>query len=341
MKPGSNKKGQKKYSALVDLKPFIIFAGIILLLVTLFLTIHLKLWEKNLVPYTILCLIAGLCYEGKRLTDMWQTFFLILLTSYILSFISFAPGKYEYEYQLENHIKIWSYYFIFIFTIISIGFHKDKIIPNLTEGITFIQTMAIIYWIIDYGFVNYNSFIVKILIAIGTLFSIFSLLNAFTTINLSRTHKLVLSIWSSVIMMLFSVDNVYSVYHNDALNPALTITDKLYFGLQYFVLGICTIYMAQNLIMVIGFLPGKTTFFNSEYFENIRELAKDHISRYSDIQIKLSETLICLALTILVFSLNYVFKIIPRNTAIWIVFVIVPFIINRYNYYRNQKIAIT
>lgn len=289
--------------------------------------------EKRLIPISVFALIAGVLFEGKRLVGKWKALIYMVISSFSLSFVSFLPGKHEHHYNFDLHIEFWPYSFILIFLLISLCRNEKNIIPRLSEGNTLIQSLAIIYWIIDLGIISLGNGFILALLAIGSLFSIFSIVNALTDLPLTKNSRFILSLWSSIIMMFFAIDNIIRVYQNDAIETVSSLSIGLYIGFQYFLLGISSIYFLQNLFMVIGFLPGKTTFFNKQYFEDIKELKKKHIDRYSACQCNKIHSFFCIVLACTFFSVNYYYRLIPRNMAIWILFLIVPYFINIYEYF--------
>jgi len=286
---------------------------------------------------SVLAIIAGVIFEGKRLSDKWSTVLLTTLGSFVFSFVTFIPGKLDHEYNWESHIEIWPYWFIFIFAISSIVLFNDKVVPKLTEGITLLQSLAVFYWVVDYGFVSTNNRFMELLMVIGLIFSFYSLFHAFTYTDLTRTSRLTLSIWSSVIMFLFASDNIYRVFQNDQIENATDITQGTYVALQFFLLGVSSIYMVQNFMMVIGFLPGKGSFFNDKYFRDLKDLKGEHIARYSDRQVSIFHSLFCVIFAGSIFALNYRYQILPRNVAIWIVFVIFPYILMAYSVSSGRR----
>ena len=327
----------KQKSSIGFKKPPVLVAGLFIFAIVILVITFTKYSEKKLIPLTVIALVAGVVYENHRLTEKWSTTLYNAFYSFLLSFLAFCPGKHEHDYNLENHIQFWPYSFIIIFIIIGITFNKDKIIPKLTEGITLLQSIAIIYWLIDYGFIGTNNIFVIILLAIGLLFSIFSIFNAFSYITLSSTTRFILSLWSSIIMVLFAADNIYRVYQNELIENTTSLTQGLFIGLQYFVLGVCSIYIVQNFLMLVEFLPGKRRFFNEDYFMEVKALKNDHIKRFSDIQINKLDSLLCIVLVGSVFCLNYYLRLLPRNVAIWVVFITFPYIILIYKYLRSVK----
>ena len=337
MKTKKTTSVKRKTSKGFDLKPFLIVIGLLIIGMTIYIGFRMNNSGRRLIPLSVLALIAGVFFESKRLTEKWLPVLFTALGSFIFSFIAFLPGKREHIYNFENHIEMWPYTFFFIFIIFSIIDHKDKVIPKLTEGITLLQSIAVIYWVIDYGFVDNDNLFLKSLMVVGLLFSLYSVFHAFTHTILSRTSRFTLSIWSSIIMLLFAADNIYRVYQNEQIENTADLTHGLYIGLQYFLLGISAIYIVQNFIMLTGFLPGKETFFNAQYYRDLKELKSDHIKRYSDRQVSILHSFFCVLFTGTLFFLNYHYQILPRHIAIWTVFVIFPFILILYDYAAGKK----
>jgi hypothetical protein len=315
----------------------LITIGICILAFTIYIGYRTSISNKHLIPISVIAIIAGVIFEGKRLSDKWYIVVLIALISFILSFLAFIPGKKEYFYNFDRHIELFPYYFIVLFALISIIFHGKKVIPKLTEGITLLQSIAVIYWVIDYGFITSTNLVLKTLMNIGIAFSLYTIFHAFTHTVLSRTSRLTLSIWSSIIMFLFATDNIYRVYQYEPIENTSSISQGLYTGLQFFLLGVSCIYSIQNFIMLMGFIPGKSTFFNKQYFRDIKELKNDHIQRYSDKQVSILNSFFCVLFTGIVFGLNYQFQLLPRNIAIWIVFVSFPLILYIYDFMRSRN----
>jgi hypothetical protein len=322
----------KKKAAGFDLKPVMLVIGIILVPVSILLIYRVGNSSERLIPIGVVAVIVGAILESYRLLRKIKPVILSALGSFILSFFIFLPGKHESVYNLDNHLISWPYCFLFIFLIFSMVMNKDKLIPRLTEGITLVQSIAILYWAIDYGFFSSSTFVVKILLIIGILFSVVSIINAFTNIRLTKGMRLTLSIWSSIIMIAFAIDYIISVYKNGQVENAFLLNDKIYIFISYFLLGISSVYILQNTFLVIGYLPGKQEFFNKEYFARINELTSDHLKRYSDSQMGILLASLCFILVSIIFFINYSLKFIPTNTAIWAIF----FVFNTIIYYADQ-----
>lgn len=281
---------------------------------------------------SVVALIAGVVFENKKVMEKWSAVLWTALGSLIFSFFIFLPGKREQVYNFDSHLELWPYAFIFFFTIISISLHQEKVTARLTEGITLLQSVAVLYWVWDYGLMTRDSSFLKVVIVAGLALSLFSFVHAFSRRTLSRTSRLTLSIWSSFIMALFAVDNIYRIYQNEQIEATTDLISGAYIALQYFLLGVSSIYIAQNLYMLISFLPGKERFFNAEYFKDLREVKDAHIKRYSATQVDIKHALFCFFFAATAFALNYYFQLLPPHLAIWIVFLIFPYMLALYDY---------
>ncbi|MBE8724101.1 hypothetical protein C4F50_04000 [Flavobacterium sp. KB82] len=299
---------------------------------------------SHLIPVNIIALMAGVIFESKRITSRW---ILVVIIGFVSFFIAFAFLNFVNNADTHNRqgitvvfnysIQIWPPIFLVLYFIFSLLFYKYRIIPKLTEGITLLQSIAVIYWVVDSGLISTDNIFIQILLVIGLLFSLYSIFHAFTKTHLSDTHKLTLSIWSSIIMFLFALDNLHFIDQAEPVESIENLLQILYLGLQYFLLGISSIYIIQNFIMLFRFLPRPGKFFNSKYFKKVRELKDDHIYRYSDQQVSPLHSLFCIIFIGTIFFLNYYYQIVPKQFLIWMAFVSFPFIIMLFNHLTGKK----
>lgn len=298
----------------------------------------------HLVSLQILALITGVIFESRRISNKWTTSVFIGILSFIFIFFlgSFLcsivdESNCSLEFILNRSLVFWPFIFFVFYVIYSRIFNERNITPKLTEGITLFLSIAMIYWVVDNGLINFDNIISQTLIVIGISFSLFSFFHAFTKTHLSDRNKFILSIWSSLIMMFFAVDNLNSIYENHNTANSDDILQGIYVAIQYFLLGVSSIYMIQNFMMLIGFLPRWKRFFNSRYFEEFRELKDEHITRYSEEQVSYLDSIFCAVFIGSIFFLNYYYDFVSRQFVIWITFIIFPFIISIYNYLLVRK----
>ena len=327
------KKKTKRKSAGISLIPFLIIAGIIGLTLTVYIGYRASISDGKLFSIGLIALFAGLLFESFRVSDNWKTVMGIFVGTYLFSLVSFLPGKREHQYNFENHIEMWPYFFIFIFALFFGIVHKDRVTAKLTEGITLLLSISLIYWAFDYGFINYHNWFSISLMIIGLVLSIYSIINALTHIQLSKINRLTLSIWSTIIMFAFAIDNIIRVFSNPEIESSKYLSDGLYIGIQYFLLGVSAVYIMQNYMLLVAFLPSK----NGNYKNDLKENKKDHIERYSDEQANVGHALFCIVFTSTIYWLNHKCQILPRHTMIWLVFLVFPLILNLTTILNRRK----
>lgn len=283
---------------------------------------------KILLPIGLLALFAGLIFEYRRIDGNWYQVLWTTLSAYGTSFLAFMPHPKNRHYSFEDRIQIWPFVFCSILAIAVITQHKKRVTAHLHEGITLLQTMSILYLVTDINVFSYESHWKWVLITPLTMFSSFALLNALLPVELSNKNRFWLSIWSSLITVSLAADHVRRVY---ALGMIEGAHDPMTIGiiaLNYFLLGTVFIYIAQNIIMLVNFLPGEGAFFNRAYFRQVRALRKEHIQRYDAEQLNPALALICLLFAATIFGLNYTYKWVPSSTAIWAVFLTFPWFLS-------------
>jgi hypothetical protein len=313
------RKKTKRKPPSFDLNPAVVIIGIIGLALTIYISYRTSLSDRKLFSISLLALFGGLLFESFRVSDNWKTVTAILVVSYFLSLLTFLPEKGEQLYNFENHIQRWPYYLLFFFALMFAIVHKDRVTPKLTEGITLLLSLSFIYWTIDYGFTNYNNWFIISLLGIAFILTAFSILNALTNLHLSKTVRLTLSIWSTIILFAFAMDNIIRVFSNPDIESSY-LADGLYIGLQYFLLGVSAVYIMQNYMLLAAFLPNK----DGNYKNDLRENKKDHIDRYSDQQVSIGHSLFCILYAGTLYWLNYTYQVLPRHTMIWLVIMTFP-----------------
>lgn len=304
--------------------PYLIIAVFIGLALTIYIGYRASMSDRKLFSISLIALFTGVLYESFRISENWKKVIGIFALTYILSMVSFLPGKYESTYNFESHIKNLPYFFIFIFALLFGIFHKDRVTAKLTERITLILSISLVYWAIDYGFINFNNWFSISLMTFGFLMSIYSILNALTKIKLSRTNRLTLSIWSSIVMFAFAIDNTIRVFNNPEIENSISLLEGLYIGIQYFLLGVSAVYIMQNFMLLAAFLPSK----NGNYKKDLAENKKEHIKRFSDEQVNIEHSVFCISFTVIIYGLNYKYQIFPRHTMIWMLLFTFPIISN-------------
>jgi hypothetical protein len=313
----------KRKSAGINLKPIAIIIGVIGLALTIYIGYRASICDRKLFSVSLLALFAGLLFESFRVSGNWKTIVFVFIGVYFLSLINFLPGKRELGYNFENHLESWPYVFIVLFTLAFAIINKDKVKAKLNEGITLLLSLSLIYWTVDYGFANSHNWFAITILTIVFISSVFSILNALTNIQLTKNTILTLSVWSTIIMFAFAVDNIIRVFSNQDIESTIYLSQGIYIGLQYFFLGISAVYVMQNYLLLVAFIPSK----DGNYKKDLKENIKEHIDRYSNTQVSIGQSLFCIFYAVSLYGLNYKYQILPRNTMIWFVFLTFPLLL--------------
>lgn len=326
-------KKKKTKSAGTSLTTYFIIAGLVGLVLTIYIGYRASISNKTLFHFSLLALFGGLLFESIRVTDNWRTVIGIFIGAYLFSLIGFFPGKHEHNYSFEEHIKIWPYFFLVIFAMCFGVFHKERVTTKLNEGMTLVLSLSLIYWTIDYGFTDYFNWFSIPLMVIGLLFSIFSIIHALTYFPLTRSVRLTLSIWSSFIFLAFAIDSIIKVFSNPDIEGSKYLSDGMFIALQYFLLGVTAIYITRNFMLLVSFLPSKNGNHKRELWENKR----DHVDRYSNKQVNIVYSLLLILSIGFLYWLNHKYQVLPRHTAIWVVFFTSSIILKVLDFFKEGK----
>jgi len=291
------------------------------LVATIFLVNRANTSDRKILQLNFIALLVGLVFEYRRLSEKWSTVLWTALGAYILSFLAFAKGKGKKVYIFEDHLEMWPYYFLGAFIIIAMVVQYSSVTKKLTEGITLLLTFAINYWIVANNYWDTGSTFVRILIAANAILSLFSLYNALSYSTLTKGVRLALSLWSSIIILILAVDNFLKLYKYRNIENLPTFSESAFVFFEFFLLGVSSIYIAQNLMMVGAYLPGK------RYLESVREMNEVHLDRFSKEQVYIVDTIIITIISLTGFTLNYFFQFLPTNFMIWAMVIIAPFLL--------------
>ncbi len=289
--------------------------------------------EQDIFPFSMLAFLAGLLLESLRISSHWKIVFINFIVSYFLSLIAFISNPKGAPYHFEHQLEIWPYYFSFFFMITTIISNEEKVTAKLTEGITLLLSVSLIYWTIDYGFWNIDHWFFRAMMVVALLGSVFSILNALTYLHLSKAMRLLLSVWSSVVMFAFAIDNAIRVLGNPNIESTKHFSQGFFIGLQYFLLGVSAVYILQNFMLLVAFIPNK----NGNYTNDLRDAVRTHIGRYSERQVSSRHALLGILYAIIIYCLNYQYQFLPRHTIIWLLFLSFPLILQLENLLNASK----
>lgn len=279
-----------------------------------------------IMPISMVVLIIGMFVEHRLIAEDWRSVLALAVGACILGFVfQFIGGG---SFTLERTFQRWSYWFIGFFLLIAVLSYSEKLITRIDEGMTLLLTLALVYWAFDHDlFDSPRPWLLGILVIAG-LFSTFAFLNAFLPFTLSGGNRLLLSMWNSAVMLFLSCDNIRCTLRLGDIEAMSEWSSVLPVTVSYFLLGVSSIYMAHELILLVGFLPWQGSFFNRAYFRRLRELNQVHIERYSEEQLPFMRALLCVSFAFAFFWMNMEQGWMRSNMAIWTVFLIFPWVLD-------------
>lgn len=290
----------------------------------LFCVLYVVFFSDNRIfTLGLIAVFAGLLYESFRTLEDKLTVLGVFMVAYFLSIFPFLSIGGHYFQSLRDGVQSWPILFVGAYAFCFLAVYRDNPKEKLTEGITLLQSLSIIYWAIDYGFINMHDRFILAMLTVALAFSALSILSALTYIHLSRGMRLALSIWSSIVMLAFAADNIFRVFNYPAVEDTPYLSEGVYLWLQYFFLGTSVVHILHNLLLLLGFFPSK----HRKYKETLAENTAMHLRRYSDNQVFVGHALLGLFYALVVYSLNYKYQILPKHTMIWFVFFSFPLIL--------------
>ena len=135
-----------------------------------------------------------------------------------------------------------------------------------------------------------------------------------------------------MIMIIFATEHIFSVFNSQNIEDTDAVNGSI-LTLEYFILGISSMYILQNFLMVTEYLPSRNRFYDKTHMKDIKAMNKTHIERYSEKQVMKFDSSLCLLYCSSFYFINYKYQIIHRQTAIWIIILTLPYFV-----YLKEKI---
>lgn len=280
--------------------------------------------EQSLVPLTMIALVLGLIYQSFKITKSTKRIIIYLVISAFFSLFAFFPNENETTYIFTDHLASWVYCFLIGFLLIMSVEHEKQITMPFGEGLSLLFCLAFSYWLFEKYLLNFEFILTQVLSVIVLLVTAFSILHALFKIKHNQFSRFILSISTCVAIVVLSLDNLFQLMHQGDLSLNKTWTANFILLIQYFLLGISALFLFQNMMLLLQYLPNKYT---HSYFSDIKENTQTHIKRFSEDQISWIEGVLCLGISVFVYTLNYYLRIIPPNMCIWLVIFLCPLLI--------------
>jgi hypothetical protein len=304
--------------------------GYVILLVPLYFLLLNQVGGSPVRTLTIayVAFLIGTIMELLRVTkDPKQTAWLFFC-ALAVSVFNFLPYKREQGYSFQSHLDNWPIVFVLFLLLAMIALYGKRLTARIGEGATMLLSIAFFYWMLDRFYSESGPLWAVILAAVPVLYCV---IHALTDIELSPRVRLGLSLWSAMVMAAFAVRYVMALLQMGSIENRLMESDfeqATRLLAEYVLLGAAGAYILQNVNMLLGYVPGRDTFFNQRYFREARELTAAHIARYSPQQVPLAEALVVLALVLLLLVLHWLFRPVSTGFVLWLILAGVPWVMD-------------
>ena len=268
--------------------------------------------------WPILALTAGLLFEGYRITrNGWQAAWTGVAALMVGLLISGLPVR-----GLEaGSINLYQFAgaFVIAYCVIFLALNRRRVTPYRSEGQAWLLSLCFVYWWVDL----YRTEAIP-----GWLFCLAGLalvpvgmsgFHAFLRLALSETVRTWLSVWCVSVTLVLGADYVIAVLFPSLEWGSSETYDYPIRMLSFFLLGISSIYVVNDLRQVLEFI-----FWREHSKKEKRQIRRRHFLRFSKRQLPGWQAACCLAYAALVFGINMRYGVMPRITAIWFVIVSFP-----------------
>jgi hypothetical protein len=279
----------------------------------------------------------GKTLELRRISGNWLDVLKCMGSAFLVSLLIFiAPEKYG-KIPFQDRLDFWPISFSIFFLILGVQLYSSKITVKLSEGTTLLHSLGLLYFLMEFVFKNELHPLYAI---IFIPFIFYSLFHALTYKELTRKHRLCLSLWSSFVMLFFSAIYINNVFHMKNIGKLIienNLSEAFKLLLECFFLGASGAYILQNILMLLSYVPEKN--YNFTYLDYRRKLIEAnelHIQRYSESQVDRKESIFVLLFLGIIYVSNFYYEFVTPNLAIWFCFITVPLVVSFFVHTLNK-----
>jgi hypothetical protein len=279
-------------------------------------------------------LVTGLVVELLRLTGSSATVGAMSVVALALSLFVFIPFKGEHGYDVQSHLDLWLAAFAAVLLLLAAIELRKKLVQRLDEGTTLLHSMVFFYWMLDVGLHGTGH---AIWIVVGAVPLALAAVHVWTGLALSRPVRLAMSLWSSVVLLALAVQTAVGLVRAGSVESFIAAGDLgggATWMLGCFLFGTSSAYIVANLMMVAGYLPARRTFFNAEYFREVRRLSDQHIERMSPGQVDPRLAAAVVACVSALLAAHWFLRPFPTPVALWLVLAAVPWALQIWAWWR-------
>jgi hypothetical protein len=289
-----------------------------LLILTPLLVVFLAHGAPPMLNWAYAAFMMGMFTELVLLAESPKEAGIIAALPLFLIAFSFLLGR--------DAISQWPLAYAVTLLIVIIGRFHRELTPRIGEGYALLASLAFLAWMLDRWVSGSGG---PIPLAIAVIPVVFTLVLALTSIRLTRATRLVMSLWTGLVVGLLSIRYYQAVVDLGAVEDRIgrgDWGDAISTFLEFLLLGASGLVLARNLMMLLIYLPGRTRFFNQKYREDAAEATREHIARFSTEQVAPPQTVAAVLIAAALLVLQGILHLVPINFVIWSLLAGVPWV---------------
>lgn len=294
-------------------------------LFSLFIIYSIVTNDHKIIPLSFLAVVLGLVYESYRITHSIEKIKLYAAIAYFISLFAFLPYKNEINYSFDQHLQYWVFGYLICYLLIFITQNRKQTTAFIDYGVSLLFLSSFIYWLFVRNLIHLDHLFTQFLSILLLAYSIFILFHALRSRQFNDLSRFLMSLVTCIIVLILSIDNLVQLFRQGDLSLERAYTDNVLLFSQYFFLGISSLYLFQNLMLLFEFFPNK---YGGSYFSNLKVTYRDHIERMSIQPVSIKKTLFYLTMTVSIYSSNFYYDLLPSNMMIWAVIIVLPVLID-------------
>lgn len=277
--------------------------------------------------FAYLAFLIGKTAELRKITGDWWSVVKILGCAAIFSMIVFLPTKGGPVRSFEEQLESIPILFALSSLIATSAFYREKLTSEIGEGISLLHSLALLYYLLELARAGTISPMWLIPCIVPAAWAI---THALTKIDLGLKDRLWLSLWSSLISLIFGVVYLLRVLEMDNVEQLVAAGSYLRAAIissDFFLLGASGVYLLQNAMMLLLYIPGRNNLGSGTYMAQVENLNRQHIRRFSSDQVDRRDALFALILVGGMFIANYFFQLTRPEFVVWLSLVVAPVLI--------------
>ena len=235
----------------------------------------------------------------------------------------------------------WPLYYAVSLSIAIVFIYQRRLTARIGEGSALLASLAFMAWMLD-RYIHEGASAIPL--ALSALPLAYTLTLALTNARLTPGHRLAISLWSALVLVALSIRYVQDVLALGSVEERIASgnpSGAISVFAEFLLLGASGPVLAQNALMLIGYIPDQRTLVRNDWREFNRDttqLSHDHIARVSTGQVSGPQVVVVLLIaTALLFARK--FEMLSIGFVVWFLLTGVPWVMNAWNGWTRIRSA--